>query len=222
MHRRREHVHAIPVKRRAELAQPLARERARHDHRVGLLGQTALPQRQRRAVGGRLWKAAAAVQAHPRQRVAPVTARALRPAREAHADRADDPVLVQVQHDTRSGLARRRQRTPAERWIEIVRMHHTRTAQPHRPRHVLGVQSPPQQPGRRAAPAQCRRVPLQQLRLLSQLLAHERHQVRDHALLAARGAVAVVQEQDHVVLGSLFRRRKSNGRSSIAGDRAPT
>ncbi len=53
-HRRREHVHALPGKRRAELAQPLARERARHDHRIGLLGQTALPQRQRRAIGGRL------------------------------------------------------------------------------------------------------------------------------------------------------------------------
>jgi len=63
MHRRGKHVHTIPVKRRAELAQPLARERARHDHRVGLLGQTALPQRQRRAVGDRLWKARAAVQA---------------------------------------------------------------------------------------------------------------------------------------------------------------
>src|SRR3712207_7116772 len=41
------------------------------------------------------------VEPHARPGVAPVAARALLPAREAHADRADEPVVVQVQDDAR-------------------------------------------------------------------------------------------------------------------------
>ena len=40
-------------------------------------------------------------------------------------------------------------------------------------------------------------VALEQLDLLAQVLAHEPQEVLDRALLAARDAVAVVQEEDH-------------------------
>ena len=62
-------LHALPWQRRAERAQALARERARHDHLIGLRDQTPLPQRQRGAIGCRLGQVAATVQAHARQRV---------------------------------------------------------------------------------------------------------------------------------------------------------
>ena len=94
------------------------------------------------------------VQTHPRQRVAPVAARALRTAREAHADRAHEPVLVQVQHDARPRRARSGERAPAERGLQVVGVHDTRTAQPHRRGNLVGLEAAAQQPDRGAHAAQ--------------------------------------------------------------------
>ena len=52
---------------------------------------------------------------------------------------------MQVQHDARAGRARRRQRAPAERGVEVVRVNDARAAQPHRPRDVVRVQASAQQ-----------------------------------------------------------------------------
>ena len=76
------------IERRAQLAQALRRERARHDDRVGLRRQPPLPQRQRGGVGGRLGAGAAAVQPHARQRVAAVAARAVLAAALKHVPTA--------------------------------------------------------------------------------------------------------------------------------------
>ena len=92
-----------------------------------------LPQREPGAVGGRLGaRAAAAVQPHARARVAPVAARAVGAAGEAGPDRADEPVVVQVQDDPGAGLARGGQRAPAERRLDVVRVDDARAGAPHR------------------------------------------------------------------------------------------
>ena len=65
----------------------------------------------------------AAVAPQPRQGVAPVTACALAPLREAHTDGAHEPVLVKVEHHARPGLARGGQRTPPERRLQVVSVH---------------------------------------------------------------------------------------------------
>ena len=100
-------------------SQPPQRERARHDERVGAAPasrrcHSASPAR----VGGRLRaRAAAAVQPHARQRVAAVAARAVLAAREAGADGADEPVVVQVQHDARAAArAAASARQPSVGW----------------------------------------------------------------------------------------------------------
>ena len=96
----------LRIDRRVQGAQALAREARRYDDGIGLPGETALPQRQRGRVDGRLGARAAAVQPHARERVAAVAARAVGALREAQALGADEPVVVEVQHDARAGLAR--------------------------------------------------------------------------------------------------------------------
>ena len=185
--------------RRAQLAQPAERERARDDERVDLLGEPALPERQAGRVGGRLGaRAAAAVQPQPGQRVAPVAARAVLPAREAQPLRAHEPVVVQVQHDARARLARRRQRAPAERRVDVVGVDHPRAGAPHRVRDLLRARARRAAARRRGAPvAEHGRVALEHLRVLAEVLADQPREVLDGPLLAAGQAVAVVQQQDH-------------------------
>ena len=65
---------------------------------------------------------------------------------------------------------------------------------------LLGRQAAAEQPGRGARAADRRAVARQQPRVLAEVLAHEPEQVLDDALLAARRAVAVVQEEDHVAV----------------------
>ena len=191
-------VHASPRRqRRAELAQALRGERARDDDRVGVGDQAPLPQRQRRAVGRRLDAVAAAVQAHPRARVAAMAARAVRAAREARADRADEAVVVQVQDGLRPRRAGRGERAPAERRVEVVGVDDARAAAADGRRDVAGLQAAAEQAGGGAGAAERRAVARQQLRVLAELLAHEPQQVVDGALLTADRAVAVVQEEDH-------------------------
>ena len=156
-------------------------------------------QRQRRGVDRRLGAAAAAVAAQPRQRVGAVAARAVLAARiGARPDRADEPVVVQVQDDPCA---------PAARALASARQPHvgcrlcawtidapvSRTAAPTSP----GRSPPRSRPARRLAAPEADAVARQQLRLLAELLAHEPHQLLHRALLAAQRPVAVVQEQDH-------------------------
>jgi hypothetical protein len=54
-----------------------------------------------------------------------------------------------------------------------------------------------QQPRGGVRRAELGRVARQQLRRLAEVLAHQPHQVLDHALLAAGRAIAVMEEQDH-------------------------
>ena len=185
-------MHALAGKRRAELAQAFGREGARHDHGIGLLDQPPLPECQRGAICERLGQAPAAVEADPRQRVAAMAAGALLAAREAHADGADEAVLVQMEDDPRASGARRRERAPTERRMHVVRVHHPCSGEPHRSRHVAGGQPAAEQAGRGVPATQRRRVPGQQLRGLAHVLAHEPQQILDDALLAACGAVTVV------------------------------
>ena len=67
----------------------------------------------------------------------------------------------------------------------------------HRGGDVVGRQAAAQQRDRRARAPQRRAVALEQLGLLAEVLAQQPQEVLDRALLAARDAVAVVQEEDH-------------------------
>ena len=182
---------------------PIARSRA-SAKRLGTTKASAcaasrpLPGHQRDAVGGRLGARAAAVERDPRQRVAAVAAQALVPVAKAHADRAHQPVLVQVQHHPRSGLARRGEGAPAERGVEVVGVHDARTGAADRPRHLVGVEATAHEARGRARPADPGRIALQQLGILAQLVAHEPEEIVDRLLLAAGGSIAMVQEEDHV------------------------
>ena len=174
------------------------RERARHDHRVGVLDEPALPQRERGAVDRRLGTGAAAVAPHAGQRVAAVAAGAVRTAREARADRADEAVVVQVQHRPRARRARGRERPPAERRVQVVRVDDPRAGAPHGVGDLLGRQAAAEQPGRRAGAADRRAV-------ARRAAARPRRGARARATAdpsTARSSppgrpVAVVQEQDH-------------------------
>ncbi len=120
-----------------------------------------------------------------------MAAHALLTLREAHPDRAHEAVLVQVQDHPRPRGPRRRQCPPAERGVEVVRVHHPRPRAAYRVRHPVGVEAPAQQPRRRSRAAHRRpgaapripSTPRQQLRRLPQALAHQPQQVVHHALL---------------------------------------
>ncbi len=104
---------------------------------------------------------------------------------------------MQVQHDARAGLPRRGEGAPAERRVDVVGVHDPGPGAADGVRHVLGGEPALQQPGRRAPVAERRGVAREHLRLLAQVLADQPREILDRALLAAREAVAVVQEEDH-------------------------
>ena len=161
-----------------------------------LRDQPPLPERQRRAVHEAFGHRAAAAQSHAGERVPAVAAGAVGPAGEAGADRAHEPVVVQVQHDPRAGLARRLQRPPAERRMHVVRVHDAGALAPHRGGHRVRLQAAAEQPERSARRAQVPRVALEHRRLLAELGPDQPREVLDRALLAAGHAVTVVQEED--------------------------
>ncbi len=125
-----------------------------------------------------------------------MAARAVLAAREARADRADEPVVVQVQHDPRAGGARRGERAPAERRLHVVRVHDARAGAANGSGDVVGCEPAAQQPERGARAAQRRRVALQHLRFLAELRADQPREVLDRPLLPAGHAVAVVEQED--------------------------
>ena len=74
-----------------------------------------------------------------------------------------------MQHDARARIARRRQRAPAERRLDVVRVHDARAGAPHRRGHLVRREAAAQQPERRPAAPERRRVALQDLDLLAEL-----------------------------------------------------
>ena len=114
---------------------------------------------------------------------------------------------MQVQDDARAGRARGGERAPAERGVDVVGVHDAGAGAAHGgARRRSGAQPAAQHRRRgRAAAAERGRVALEHLGVLAQVLADQPREVLDRALLAAGGAVAVVQEQDH--------RRASTGAS---------
>ena len=165
-----------------------------------MLGEPALLQRDPGAVRDRLGaRAAAAVEPHARERVAAVAARAVLTAREADAVGAHEPVVVQVRRrrgrPPRAPPPARASRTTGWRlWACTTRAPRAADGVRRRPR----ARRPPlQQPARRGAAAERRRVALEHLRVLAEVLPDQPREVGDRALLAAREPVAVVQEEDH-------------------------
>ena len=83
--------------------------------------------------------------------------------------------------------------------MEVVRVHHPRARQPHRARHVLGLKPAPQQPDRRA-----RRAPSVAESRASSSAGSPSCSRTSHSRSSTTrssppgGAVAVVQEQDHL------------------------
>ena len=104
---------------------------------------------------------------------------------------------MQVQDDAGAGLARGRERAPAERRVDVVGVHDARAGAAHRVRHLLGAEAAAQQPGGGAALRERGGVALEHLDVLAEVLADQPREVLDRALLPAGHAVAVVQEQDH-------------------------
>ena len=193
-HRVGQHVRAR--QRGAELLQARGGEGARDDRSLQLRRRAPLPERERARIDRGLREVATAVVDEAGERVAAVAARALAPVREADAGRADQAVLVQVRDDARAGLARRRQRAPAEGGAEVVGVHDPRTRAPDRVRDLLRAKPPARHPERRAPAPEQGRIALEQLGILADLLAHEPQQISYGALLAAALAVAVVEEED--------------------------
>ena len=112
---------------------------------------------------------------------------------------------MQVKHHARARRPGGGQRPPAQRGLEVVGVDHPRAVAAHGGGNAVGVQPAAQQARGRAPSPQRRRGAGKQLRPLAEALAHQPNQVVHHALLAAGGAIAVVQEQHHPVRGSLVR-----------------
>ena len=104
---------------------------------------------------------------------------------------------MQVHDHPRAGCPRRGQRAPAERRVEVVGVHDPRAGAPDGRRDLLGLEAAAQQPGRRAGAAERGGIALEQFGVFSQALAQQPQEVGDGALLAARRAIAVVQDEDH-------------------------
>ena len=188
----------LVAERGAEREQAVAGEGARDDDRVGLgrpsaAARARAPRRRpptRRAPPRQFRRTAGSV-SRPWQRVHSS------PRVKQTADRADEPVVVEVQDDLRARLARRGERAPAELGQEVVRVDDAGVRPPHGRGDLVGIEPAAQQPGRGAPPPGGRGVPREHLGVLPQVLAHEPDEVVDGPLLAPGRAVAVVEEEDH-------------------------
>ena len=83
--------------------------------------------------------------------------------------------------------------------MQIVRVHDARRTEAYGLADLGGPHTTPQQRRRRLGTRQRAGVTREQLGRLTELLAHEPHQVLHDPLLPAGRAIAVVQEQDHLV-----------------------
>jgi len=105
---------------------------------------------------------------------------------------------VQVQDDARTGLARGGERAPPQPGQQVVGVDDPRSGALDGVRHLPRIQPAPQQPGGGPRPAEAGAVALEHRHRPAEVLAHEPLQVLDHPFLAAGGAVAVMNQQDHV------------------------
>ena len=118
---------------------------------------------------------------------------------EARPDRADEPVVVQVQDDARAPASRAaasaRQPSVGIEVVGVRRRVRRCGGPPRRPRRAS---SPPRSSRDRGARAPSRALSRSSSSTSSPRCSRTSHaQVGDRALLAAGGAVAVVQEEDH-------------------------
>jgi len=183
-----------PLAWNSELGQT-PRQRAAHgDEPVGVGEQPRLLAREPGGVHRSLRKRAATAVAHARHGVAPMAAVARLAVAERDPDRTHEPVVVQVQDGARASRPCRRERTPAEQRVDVVRVYDIRPMKPRGLRDVAGVDTAAQQStcclrarGDLAVAFQaCHSVPPR---------AQQRLQLLDDAFLAAGGAVAVMQQQ---------------------------
>ena len=207
-HRVRQHGH--PLARDPQLDQPLGERLADGDERVGMREQTRLLAGEPGRVDGGLRERAAAAMPHAGQRVAAVAPVAGRAVAVGHADRAHESVVVQVQYRPRSRRARRRQRAPAEQRMDVVRVDDVGTVQPHGRRDVARLDAPAQQSASRPRATGVLAVALQPRDRVA-ARAQQRLQLVDHALLAAGGAIAVVQQQYARMRVGVARRKQAGG-----------
>src|SRR5204863_5361755 len=173
---------------------------ARDNDHVGMSDEWQLIRRQGERVRRRFEAARpAAVQPNARPGLHALAADAVLAARvEARPDGADEAIVVQVQHRACADVAGGVERARPEARVQVVRVDDARTRAPDRDGDVLGVEAAAQQPARGPCATELRGVALEQLGLLAELLAHERHQLLNGPLLAAWRAVAVVEKQDQV------------------------
>ena len=104
---------------------------------------------------------------------------------------------MQVQDDPGAGLAGGGQGAPAERRVDVVRVHDARAGAAHRLAHLLGPQAAAQQPGGGAALGERGGVALEDLDVLAEVLADQPREVIDRTFLPAGDAIAVVEEKNH-------------------------
>ncbi len=108
---------------------------------------------------------------------------------------------MQVQDYARARGLRRLQRARTERRVDVVGVHDARLRALDRGGDLLGAKPAADEPERRVGTADRRRVALEHLDLLAQVLADQPREILDRPLLPARVAIAVVQQQDHGLQG---------------------
>ena len=123
---------------------------------------------------------------------------------------------MEVQHDARAGLARRGERAPAERRVDVVGVDDAGAGAPDRLAHLLGARArraaAPRRPGAGRASDESRSSTSTSS---AEMLADQPREVLDGALLATGHAVAVVQQQDHV-RGAAYAAGRSTDSVSIS------
>jgi hypothetical protein len=84
---------------------------------------------------------------------------------------------MQVHDDLGSGITSCCQRAPAQAGMQVMGVDDASAGTAHRSRHLLGAQPAAQEPGRGSGTPQMRRIALEQLGVLAQVLSDEPQQV---------------------------------------------
>ena len=149
----RDHLNASALYWRSEFVQAVQRRLVGDKQNVGLSDHPRRPGAERTGVNGCLSaRAAAAVEAHTRARVAAMAAGAVVAGRvKAGASRADEAVLVERKNGSRARLARGGERAPAEGRQQVMAVDDSRTGARDRIGHLGGIQTAAGQRQRRFA-----------------------------------------------------------------------
>ena len=103
---------------------------------------------------------------------------------------------MEVHDDPGAGLAGGGQGAPAERRIDVVRVHDARAGAAHRLANLLRPQPAAQQPGGGAALRERAGVALEDLDVLAKVLTDQPGEVINRTFLPARDAVAIVEQKN--------------------------